>query len=379
MKIGILTTSRADYGIYQPLLKALEKDSFFDLTVIALGMHVEKKFGRTIESIKSDNFKVIELNKTLSEGDSSSDTAISIGETCKEVAKFYKSSKMDLIFALGDRYEMFAAVSAIIPHLTPIAHFHGGEVTYGSFDDKFRHAITQLSDLHFTSCEKYRKRIIQMGFPASHAHNIGSLALHNIKKEDLYGKDEILKKYGIDFNQDVFLVTFHPVTNEIQDTEYHINELLSFLRKLKGIIVFTGSNADPKSQYIRSQIEKFSKKEKNIFIYENLGAKRYFSFMHHCKMMIGNTSSGIIEAASFGTVVINVGNRQKGREISKNVFNSGYAQKEIAKTFNDAVEAIGKEFNNIYFQKNSVTKVVEVLKNIDLAMITKNRRFNDLN
>lgn len=362
-KIAVITTSRADYGIYTPLLKLIERDSELDLTCIALGMHISSTYGHTVNQIRDDGYRVLASEEDVLLGNSALDISKSMGETSLIVSKIMGTEDFDLIFCLGDRFEMFAAVSAMVPFGIPIAHIHGGELSFGALDEKFRHALTKLSDYHFTSCEEHRKRVIRMGAMPERAFNVGSLSLDNINENHLISKLELEKDLGIKLEDDFYLVTYHPAT--ISDFSYkeQIEEFISALMQIEGQFIITMSNADEGGHYFRERLIELDQSG-NYSVFESLGSKRYLSMMKLCSIVIGNSSSGIIEAASFNKPVLNIGPRQKGRATSGNVVHSGICSSDIVNGLREAKGLIGQKFTNIYKVDNSAQKVIDIFKNI---------------
>lgn len=366
MKIGVITTSRADYSIYLPLLRKIQSEPKVDLFIFALGMHVNERFGFTYKRILEDGFNVILSSDILVSEDSSWGISKSLGATTIEMGHLIAENKMDLFLCLGDRFEMFAAVSAVIPFNIPIGHIHGGENTFGAIDEKFRHAITKLSDYHFTSCEKYRKNVIQMGTNPDRVFNVGSLGIENLKNSKIFSLSEIKKEFGIDLEISTILATFHPVTTELEKNNFYISEFYKVIEELDYQFAITLSNADTKGKMFREKlIEMGEKHPERVKVFENLGPEGYPNFLKYCKLMIGNSSSGIVEAASANLPVVNIGNRQKGRACSNNVVHTGYSKEEILDGIQKAEKLIGTKFKNIYEGENPSGKILEILKKID--------------
>lgn len=368
MRVSILTSSRADFGIYLPLVKLLNKDSYFNLNLIVFGTHLSKDHGYTVNNIIEHGFKVNYKLKTLL-GDNPHEISMSMSLTMKEFSKVWKieKDKTDLIICLGDRYEMFAAVSASVPFNIPIAHIHGGETTLGSIDNIFRHSLTLMSKYHFTSTESHLKKVVSLTQNKNNVFNIGSLSLDNQDQINLYSKSEFKTNFNIDFSKPTILVTFHPETLSYEKNKDHSIELSSALREVRDFqIVITMPNSDTRGSIIRECFIKLRDQCSHIISVENLGSKGYFSAMKYCKFLLGNSSSGIIEAASFKKYVINLGARQEGRLGGKNIINIKIKKSLILQ----AVEKLSKlgEFNgsNPYKGKQpaceQLIKVLKVLK-----------------
>ena len=363
MRIVVLTSSRADYGIYLPLLKKMKEDDLFDLSIVAFGTHLSEKFGKTISQIESDGFEVIHKIETLPAGDSPFDISESIGKTMGSFASFWEKmkTKVDLVFCLGDRYEMFAAVSATIPFSLPVAHIHGGETTLGAIDNIYRHSLTHIAQFHFASTLNHASRIIELKGESSNVYNVGGLSLDNLKTITLLTNKQFLEKFQVPINNSV-LVTFHSETVSFEKNEVYVNALVKVLSELKDQIIITMPNADTNGDIIRNALLEFAKKRDNVYCIESLGTLGYFSALNLCKFVLGNSSSGIIEAASFGKYVVNIGDRQKGRESGENVIHSAIDTKEIL----DAISQIERlpvlSTKNIYGDGETADRIIEILK-----------------
>ena len=364
MKIIVLTSSRADYGIYLPLLKKLHADPFFDLSLYVFGTHLSPLHGYTIDQIKKDSFHIKHQIESLVMGDSPEAIATSIGLTQTKFASIWAKEKenSDLVFCLGDRYEMFAAVMASIPFSIPIAHIHGGETTLGAIDNIFRHALTLASSYHFTATEKSASRVKEIRGTETNVFNVGSLSLDNIDELTLLTPTQFYSTYKIDLAIPTILFTFHPETISFEKNKEYIKVITDALKKIPNQIIVTMPNADTYGTIIRKELLDLADKQKTIFLIENFGIRDYFSCMKHCWFVMGNSSSGIIEAASFGKYVINLGDRQKGREQGKNVINCSIEQQSIL----NAIESVKKmpvlSTDNIYGSGHASEKIIHLLK-----------------
>lgn len=365
MKIGVLTSSRADYGIYLPLLNKLLIDPYFNIEIIAFGMHLSTSHGFTVDEIEQTKFYKIHKISTLLSNDDECSIATSYGLTIIKFADFWSKNKFDIVFCLGDRFEMNAAVQAGIPFGIKYAHLHGGETTLGSIDNIYRHQITQASFLHFTATDFFTKKIIELLGTSKNVYTVGSLSLADIHNFSPINKVAFLEKYNIP-NEDFILATFHPETNAFaQNANFAIvmRKALSQIAK-DWVIIVTMPNADTLGSIYRNEISKLKLDyPSQVICIENFGKENYFTAMYYSKLMIGNTSSGIIEAASFRKFVVNIGDRQKGRAQSNNVYNTTYDENEIIAKFNLALSY--NEFNgeNIYCKKNTIELIVKNLKN----------------
>jgi GDP/UDP-N,N'-diacetylbacillosamine 2-epimerase (hydrolysing) len=367
MRVAVLTSSRADFGIYMPLLVELRDDPFFCLEIIAFGTHLSEMHGYTLNDILTSGFEVRHVLKTVPTNDTPEAIASSIGETIKIFSLFWREHKsnFDLIFCLGDRYEMFASVIAGIPFQLKFAHIHGGEITLGAIDNILRHSITLASKIHFAATSASADVIAKLTGLNTHIFNVGSLSLDNIGKLKLLSIDEFDYKWDIDLSIPTILTTFHPETVNFDRNGEYVDNLIESIHKLDNYqFLITMPNADTSSQIIRERfIQEFSD-SKRVMLVENLGALSYFSAMNFCKLLIGNTSSGIIEAASFGKYVINLGDRQKGREYGPNVLQIPIICDQIVNAVNRIEKLACPGRNNIYFNGGAANQITKILKTI---------------
>jgi GDP/UDP-N,N'-diacetylbacillosamine 2-epimerase (hydrolysing) len=365
MKIAVLTSSRADYGIYYPLLKLLKEDVFFDLEIIAFGTHLSVAHGYTLSCIEKDGFGVKHQISTVPGGDSPSDIAFSIGDTIEKFSKLWSENKYDLVFALGDRYEMFAAVSATTPFNIKVAHISGGETTLGAIDNVYRHSITLMSAYHFVSTDIYKKRVIEITGSEEHVYNVGALSIDNLRNMKLLSSQEFYQKFNIDLSKPSILITFHPETVSFEKNEIYINEVIKALEKCSEYqLVITMPNTDTMGNMIRARLKDFIAHSDNAIEVESFGALGYLSCMKYCAFMLGNTSSGFVEASFFPKYVINLGDRQKGRLVTPNIINVPIQHEEIEKAIKN-VETL-KPLNNlnVYGTGNASGQIVNILKQV---------------
>lgn len=365
MKIGVLTSSRADFGIYLPLLKKLQRDSSFQLEIIAFGTHLSHFHGYTINAIYNENFQTIHKIESLILGDSQEAVATAMGLTTQKFGSFWSStgSDYDLVFCLGDRYEMFSAVVAGIPFNTNFAHIHGGEQTLGAIDDIFRHSISLSAKLHFCSTEIYKQRLEQLTNNTNSIFNVGALSLDNLLGMELYSKEDFLKTWKIDLSTPTILVTLHPETKTTEENVEYAKVVSTVIKNCsKYQVVITMPNADSYGNSIRDVFNSELNRLPNVHRVENFGTKGYFSCMKHCSFLLGNTSSGIIEAASLGKYVINLGRRQEGRVRSKNVFDLDFDLDPIVKCIKKIEELPAYSSGNVYWQGGASDRIIEVIK-----------------
>lgn len=369
MKIAVLTSSRADYGIYQPLLRRLEQDPFFDLELIVFGTHLSEFHGYTADMIIEDGFRIARKVESLVLGDSEEAISTAMALTASKFSGVWASVKdrYDLVFCLGDRYEMFAAVAAATPFNLPIAHIHGGEETKGAIDNIFRHSITHMAKYHFTTTEQYKNRVLElMGADETEAkvYNVGSLSLDNLEDLELLDTSEFLEEYGIDLTNPTILFTFHPETVNSKMNKQYIEEVIEALDSLKNYqVVITMPNADTNGNIIRNRLKRFIKQnEDRVFGVENFGIKGYFSCMNHARFLMGNSSSGIIEAASFDKYVVNLGDRQKGRASGKNVLNLEIDRDKIISMVKEIEQHPNRSNGNVYWNGGAAKQIIKILK-----------------
>lgn len=365
MKIGVLTSSRADYGIYFPLLKEMKKDPFFKLQLLVFGTHLAEKFGYTAKQIENDGFEINYKFNTAPENDSPAAIIKSMSNTISIFAELWNNKSFDLIIALGDRYEMFAAVTSTVPFNIPVAHIHGGETTLGAIDNSFRNSITSMSKIHFTSSEEYKRRVIEIIGKENYAYNVGALSIDMLKNMIFLSKKEFYEKYDIDLNKPTVLFTFHPETVSYEHNEDYIKELVSVLRDIKNYqIVITMPNADTKGNLIRDYLNTFLKENSYAIGIESFGSLGYLSCMKHCSFMLGNTSSGFIEASFFSKPVINVGSRQTGRIITPNIYSCPIEKDKIEKGIEWAQNYKQKNFTDIYGNGNASSNIIKIIKDL---------------
>ncbi len=364
MKIGVLTSSRADYGIYLPLLNKIKKDNFFDLEIIAFGTHVSKNHGFTINDIKKDGYTTIHEIESLVEDDSQKGIVVSYGNTIIAFSNFWKKNSFDIVICLGDRFEMSAAVQASIPYGIKLAHISGGETTLGAIDNIYRHQITLASYIHFVNTYQNMIKVKEITGNSKYIYNVGSLSLNDIKDFIPIKKSFFYNNFKLP-NKPFILVTFHPETVSVKDNLIFADEMNKVLNTVsdKFNLVITMPNADTLGSVYRKSIYNLKNKiPESVTLIENFGKNNYFNAMYYSSILFGNTSSGIIEAASFSKYVVNVGDRQKGRSQSKNILNARFNQKDMLLKLNEVIK-LGK-FNgdNIYYKENVVDNVVKLLK-----------------
>lgn len=365
MNLVILTSSRADYGIYLPLLKKLKVDLYFNIKIVAFGAHLSEKFGNTIQQILDDGFEVTYKIETILSSDSPQSISKSMSVTIEKFAELWEEEKSftDYIICLGDRYEMFAAITASVPFNIPVVHIHGGETTTGAIDNSFRHSLSVMSKIHFASTQNHANRIIQIIGTERGVYNVGALSLDNLNDVHILSKEEFKQKFNIPIDNPV-LVTFHPETVAYQKNENYVQELISALSVIDNQIIITMPNADTMGSIIREKLLEFANFKENVFTVESLGTQGYFSCLYHCDFILGNSSSGIIEAASFAKYVINIGDRQKGRDSGINIIHCEVEKNAIVNAIKQIKNLPLLNNKNIYGDGFTADKMISILKNL---------------
>jgi GDP/UDP-N,N'-diacetylbacillosamine 2-epimerase (hydrolysing) len=375
-KICVVTGSRAEYGLFYPILIKIQESTKLDLQLITTSSHHSIEFGQTYKQIEDDGFFIDEKIKNLCLTDSKSSIVQSAAKVTSLLSGSFEKLKPDLVLLLGDRYETHAAATAAMLMNIPIAHIHGGEITEGSVDEQIRHSITKMSYLHFCSTETYRQRVIQMGEDPIRVFNSGAPGIDNIFNLQLLTKSELEQELDWSFSSNCALFTYHPVTLENSDIENDLASILEILSNFNFNILFTYANADPGGRIINQGIEQFCRiNSKKYKVVKNLGQVKYLSAMKYVDLIVGNSSSGIIEAASFKKVVVNIGRRQKGRLKGPNVIDCNInslgesIELAISKNFRNTINNI----DNIYGTGQSAAFVEEKLTKAPLSVIKKFR------
>ena len=381
-KICVITSTRAEYGFFKPLLSEFKSNGNVQLELIVTGTHLEAKYGYTIEEILNDKIQPSALIRII-ENDTPLGILGTMANAIQRVGEELQKLAPDIIVLLGDRYETIAIASAAVVLGIPIAHISGGDVTYGAYDDIFRHCLTKMSNLHFTNCEEYRKRVIQLGEQPDTVFSVGSLSLENIKNLQLLSVSEINNCLGIDV-ENTLLVTFHPITMEGATQNKQFEEVLQAISEQNRYdVLFTKANADTNASELNTILEQYQKKmPKKIRVFDSLGTLKYLSVMKHCVCVLGNSSSGILEAPSFKVPTINIGTRQIGRIQANSVVNCKAEKIEILnaldmisqKKFRGILENTVNPYENNNTARNIAEKICEYLENP-----IRIKKFHDLN
>ena len=382
-KICVFTGTRAEYGLLKPLIQAISDDKDLELQLIVTGMHLSPEFGLTYKEIEKDGFKIDEKFEILLSSDSPVGLAKSLGLCVISSAESLNKLKPDLLVVLGDRFESLGIASAAMLHRIPIAHLYGGEATFGLIDEAIRHSITKMSHIHFSCTEEYRRRIIQLGENPERVFNVGALAIDIIKRIKLLNREELEANLGVKFRKRNLLVTFHPVTLENQTSQAQFTNLLTALDSLEDtFIIFTKANADTDGRIINSMIDEYVVKnsEKSAAFY-SLGHLRYLSVMNLVDGVVGNSSSGIVEAPAMKTGTVNIGDRQSGRIRAGSIIDSNTDTNSIKmaveKLLSEKFQKLVANVDNPYGDGNTTEKIMNVFRSTSLDNLLK-KEFYDL-
>lgn len=384
-KICVVTGTRAEYGLLKPLIKRIAADSDMKLQLVATGMHLSPEFGLTYREIEQDGFEITEQNEMLLSSDTPNGITKSVGLGIIGFADIFTRIAPDMVVILGDRYEALAAATAAMIHRIPIAHIHGGELTEGAMDDSIRHAITKMSALHFTSTETYRNRVIQLGEQPDRVFYVGSLGIENIRTQKLMNKKELEESMCFKLNKPYIIVTFHPTTLENSASKEQFDNLLRVLDKLKGyLIIFTKANSDTDGRIINQKIDEYVRNNGSKAIaFTSLGMVRYLSALQYCEMVVGNSSSGIMEVPSFHVPTVNIGDRQKGRIKGKSIIDCSCTVSDIENAIQAAQimyrnQDLRNEINP-YEGNNTSETILDIIRKYLLSKIDIKKHFYDIN
>ena len=378
-RVALVTTSRADYGIQSRLIRMLQGDDDIDFSLVVSGTHLSERHGMTIREIEGDGIRVAQK---LDIGiDQERDVARVMAKAIVLFADALGQIKPDVCVILGDRYEMLAASLACTLNNIVIAHLYGGETTEGAIDEVFRHSITKAAYLHFTSCEAYRRRVIQMGESPERVLNVGSLGVENIHSVQLMTREALEEDLRVKFSRKNYLVTFHPATYEKGSALEQIDELLAALGTIDdALVVFTHPNADAEGDVIAERIAAFAAHRRNAAFYKSLGAKRYLSLAKVVDAVIGNSSSGIVEVPSLRTATINIGSRQRGRVQAKSTLNCEPDRHAIlealAQSESPEYRRVVEKAENPYFKAGTAENILRIIKSFPIENGGKKKFFD---
>lgn len=382
MKIAIATGTRADWGLLSPIAQLLKAQKDVEVAIIATNMHLDPRFGNTIDEIISDGFIPAAKVKMNVASNSEADTARSMAKCLSGMVDAFESIKPDCIIILGDRYEMLATASAATVMRIPIIHIAGGEISEGAIDDCIRHAITKLSALHLTSTEEYRQRVIAMGEQPDRVINTGAIGVYNIMQLPLMSKEELEKSIGCKINKRTLLVTMHPTTIDPTPSSTVMGELFKALDAHDGNVIITYPNNDARGAEIISLIDDYQKRNRDkVTVIPSLGRLRYLSALQFAGAVAGNSSSGIVEVPSMHIPTVNIGIRQKGRLASKSVINCGNCAQEIISAIRFALSEEGQDTarnaENPYYKPNTLHTIVNSILSVSINDI-KTKKFYDI-
>lgn len=377
-KVLVVTGTRSEYGLLYWPMREIQDDKDLMLQLVVTGNHLVREYGYTVDQIKKDGFNIDEEIDMIINSENKSAILKSMGLEMIQMAHCFERLKPDILLILGDRYETFVAATCAMMMNIPIAHMNGGESTEGAIDEQIRHAITKMAHIHFAGAEYYKERIIKMGEEASRVHNVGQAGIENIIRLKLLEKEELERELNVVFDKPIFLITYHPVTLETDSIEEQINNLLNAIQEFDGKFIFTYPNSDFGGKIIIDKINDFVSHNENAYVFYSLGQKKYLSLLKYADIMVGNSSSGIIESPSFRVPVVNIGNRQKGRLRSSNIIDVSDNKHEIVRAIRRALTCneFKKTLNsidNIYGDGTTSKRIVQVLKetNINKGLLTK--------
>ena len=371
-KVCVFTGTRAEYGQLEPLMRLLDRDVDIRLQILVSGTHLSPEFGLTYKAIEDDGFKIDEKVEMLSDSDSPAAICRSMGRGLAGYGEALARLKPDLLIIAGDRYEALAAATAAAVCSVPIAHLHGGETTLGALDELYRHAITKLSQLHLTATEEYRNRVIQMGESPDRVFNVGALAVENTQRMKLLTKSDLERELNFEMGDSCLLITFHPATMDDSPAGEQMLALLEAMDDLNGQddgirMIFTKTNADAGGRAINEIIDKYAAANpEKAAAFTSLGQLRYLSAMKHAAAVVGNSSSGIIEAPGMRTPSVNIGTRQEGRVRAESVIDcapeAGEIRKAVEKALSPELRRLARDAFNPYFQEGTSKNMLEIIK-----------------
>ena len=374
LKICVITGTRADYGLLTPLMQKLKNNADFELQIIATGMHLSPEFGLTYQTVEKQ-FHIDKKIEILLSSDTPVGISKSMGLAQISFAEAFDELKPDLILILGDRYEILSAANAALMFNIPIAHLSGGEITQGAVDDTIRHSLTKMSHLHFTATQEYADRVVQLGEQPDTVFNVGEAGLDNIFDLDLMSKTEFEQSIGMQLNDKSLLITYHPVTLDYDNSKTHFTEILNALDKLANTtLIFTDANSDTGGRIINQMIKDYVTSHQDKAVgFASLGQLRYLSALQYIDALVGNSSSGIVEAPSFKLPAINIGDRQKGRIQASSVINCQPAEAEIdaavEKLYSAPFQKSLPKITNPYGQGGSSQKILDIIKAADITSL----------
>jgi GDP/UDP-N,N'-diacetylbacillosamine 2-epimerase (hydrolysing) len=383
-KVCVITSTRADYGILKPLLSRLADNPSIDLRIVATGTHLCPEYGDTYREIEMDGFEIHKKIGIQLSSDTHSAMSKSMGMALICFSEYFEEHAPDLLIVLGDRYEIMAVTCAATNQRIPVAHLHGGETTEGAVDECFRHSITKMSALHFTSCEDYRRRVIQLGEAPERVFNVGALGVENVINAEKLSVGELSESINFPLAECQYcVVTFHPVTLEDGTAEAQLRELIATMEKFPQMCyIITGANADAGGRAVNTLWQSYAESRDNCLFVSSLGMKRYLSALKHCAAMIGNSSSGILEGPASKIPTVDIGDRQKGRIRADSIIHCEPTRDDIAaaleKAFSPEFRELCRSVANPYGDGNTSERVVKCINDALVAGISVKKSFYDI-
>lgn len=383
-KIAIVTGTRAEYGLLRPVIEKVKQSERLALSLVVTGMHLSSEFGMTYREIEEDGYPIAAKIEMLLSSDTTVGVTKSMGVELIGFADYFEAQRPDMVILLGDRYEILVAAAAAMIARIPIAHIGGGELTEGAVDEAIRHSVTKMSHLHFTATQAYRDRVIQLGEQPEHVYHVGALGVECAKSLSLMDRESLEASLSLTFDRPTIMVTFHPVTLEDMTAEEQFGNILQVIDRRKELqIIFTKANADPNGRIINRMIEDFSAQNADrCTAFTSLGQLRYLSALQFCDVVLGNSSSGIVEAPSFGIPTVNIGDRQRGRVSADSVIHCGNGAAEIESALTKALSPqfikTVKCVKNPYEGSNTSERIVSVIEEALERGISMKKRFYDV-
>jgi len=381
-RICVVTGSRAEYGLLRLVMRGIKQSSDFELCVVATGMHLSPEFGLTYRDIETDGFAIDRKIEMLLSSDTAVGIAKSMGIGLIGFGEALAQLQPDLLVVLGDRFEILSAVVAALVARIPVAHLHGGETTEGAFDEAIRHSITKMSHLHFVAAEPYRKRVIQLGEQPDRVFLVGGLGIDNIRELELLDRAALERSLDFNLGRRNLLITFHPVTLEHETSTQQMAQLLATLDSLEDTqLIFTLPNADAEGRTLTAMVHEFVAAHANARAYTSLGQLRYLSCLREVDGVVGNSSSGLIEAPSLGTGTVNIGDRQRGRLKATSVIDCAPDRESIAaalqRLYSPGFQSSLRAVVNPYGEGGAAAKIVQILRSVPLDGVLK-KSFHDI-
>lgn len=366
-RICVVTATRAEYGVLKRVIKSIQMDEQLELYLIVTGTHLMEQYGHTVDEILEDGFFINEEIYIEHQGETSCGISKTMSRYMDKFSECFERVAPDMLVVLGDRYELLSICSCAMNEGIPIAHISGGEVTEGAIDDVIRHCVTKMSYLHFVGCEEYRRRVIQLGEDPERVFNYGDVGVENVLKTSLMSRAELEQSLKISLDQPYGVVTFHPVTTQISESISQVKELMDAISDAKDMqFIVTGANADVTGEKINTLWKELSEKSQNVKYFDSLGALRYLSAVKYAEFVMGNSSSGIVEAPALKVPTINIGDRQKGRLKADSIIDTEPKKENIVEAIKYARSEENKkkiiEVKSLYGKGNTAIQIVDKIK-----------------